>query len=121
MENTQSIIPSQSSHMNALKKIITVKLCLKKRVACQKRFHVTFWSLTAIQSAVTLDLMCSDWQKSQSRGEGDMFIFKSFTHAIKKKGGKNSVGVVVASIKRMGITKNIYIYKKTKKPQDKLK
>lgn len=38
-----------------------------------------------------------------------MFIFKSFTHAIKKRGKKNSVGVVVASIKRMGITKNTYI------------
>lgn len=29
-----------------------------------EKISCDFWSLTAVQSAVTLNLVCSDWQKS---------------------------------------------------------
>lgn len=66
-------------------------LCLKKRVARQTRFNVTFKGLTAIQSAVTLDLMCSDWQKSRVEERG-ICSFSEVSRMLLKKNKKQCWG-----------------------------
>lgn len=42
-----------------------------------EKISCDFWSLTAVQSAATLDLVCSDWQKRLTSRDGK-FHFQRF-------------------------------------------
>lgn len=59
------VIVAPSSRSEGFKESYNCQTVWWRELARQKRFHITFWSLTAIQSAVKLDLTCNDWQKSQ--------------------------------------------------------